>query len=90
MIEAELHDGRILEFPDGTDPAVVQATVKKVLGVTSAPKSGGIGSEVGKGLLRGAGEIGKGISRIPSAVLDPFGRAGGTEPGLCVNAAVAT
>jgi hypothetical protein len=28
---AELHDGRRLEFPDGTDPAVVQATVKKVL-----------------------------------------------------------
>jgi hypothetical protein len=29
---AELHDGRRLEFPDGTDPAVVQATVKKLLG----------------------------------------------------------
>ena len=32
MIEAELHDGRVLEFPDGTDPQVVQATVKKMLG----------------------------------------------------------
>lgn len=31
-ITAELHDGRKLEFPDGTDPAVIQATVKKVLG----------------------------------------------------------
>lgn len=28
---AELHDGTKLEFPDGTDPAVVQSTVKKVL-----------------------------------------------------------
>jgi hypothetical protein len=34
-IEAELADGRILEFPDGTDPAVIQATVKKVLGQTA-------------------------------------------------------
>lgn len=32
-IKAELHDGRTLEFPDGTDPSVVQATVKKVLGI---------------------------------------------------------
>ena len=26
-VTAELADGRTLEFPDGTDPAVVQATV---------------------------------------------------------------
>ena len=32
-ITAELADGRRLEFPDGTDPSVVQATVKRVLGV---------------------------------------------------------
>jgi len=32
-IEAQLADGRILEFPDGTDPSVIQSTVKKVLGV---------------------------------------------------------
>ncbi len=31
---AELHDGRKLEFPDGTDPAVIQATVKKTLGLS--------------------------------------------------------
>ena len=35
MMEAELHDGRILEFPDGTDPAVIQETVKKVLSQSS-------------------------------------------------------
>ena len=33
MIEAELPDGTILEFPDGTDPSVIQRTVKRVLGV---------------------------------------------------------
>jgi hypothetical protein len=30
-IQAQLADGRVLEFPDGTDPSVVQATVKRVL-----------------------------------------------------------
>jgi hypothetical protein len=30
-IEAQLADGRILEFPDGTDPAVVQSTVKRMI-----------------------------------------------------------
>ena len=33
---AELADGRRLEFPDGTDPSVVQATVKKVIANTQA------------------------------------------------------
>lgn len=30
-ITAELHDGTKLEFPDGTDPAVIQQTVKRVM-----------------------------------------------------------
>ena len=30
-ITAELHDGTKLEFPDGTDSAVIQATVRKVM-----------------------------------------------------------
>lgn len=34
-ITAELHDGRVLEFPDGTDAAVIQRTVKKMLGVSA-------------------------------------------------------
>lgn len=46
-LTAELADGRRLEFPDGTDPAVVQATVKKVI-ASSAPaapqESGGMQS----------------------------------------------
>lgn len=32
MIEARLADGRILQFPDGTEPQVIQATVKRMLG----------------------------------------------------------
>jgi hypothetical protein len=30
-IRAELADGRVLEFPDGTDPLVIQATVKRIV-----------------------------------------------------------
>ncbi len=36
-VTAQLADGRTLQFPDGTDPTVVQNTVKKVLGQSSAP-----------------------------------------------------
>lgn len=32
MIEAELADGTIMEFPEGTDPAVIQNTVKRMIG----------------------------------------------------------
>lgn len=31
MIRAELADGRVLEFPENTDPSIIQATVKKML-----------------------------------------------------------
>jgi len=35
---AELHDGRKLQFPDGTDPAVIRRTVKRVLGVSDSSR----------------------------------------------------
>lgn len=64
MIEAELPDGTILEFPDGTDPAVIQRVVKQRLGVAQAapqaqPDEGvSVGEDVarslGSGLVRGA------------------------------------
>jgi hypothetical protein len=31
-IRVQLADGRILEFPDGTDPSVIQSTVKRLIG----------------------------------------------------------
>lgn len=38
-IKAQLADGRVLEFPDGTDPNVIQATVKRILsGNITQPK----------------------------------------------------
>lgn len=38
-IEARMADGRILEFPDGTDPQVIQATVKKLIAEKAAQES---------------------------------------------------
>lgn len=43
-ITAELHDGTRLEFPDGTDPAVIQRTVKSVLAQPQAQASVQAGS----------------------------------------------
>lgn len=56
-IEAELPDGRILEFPDGTNPAVIQATVKRVLassGPTPETTALGHAKEFVKGVVPGA------------------------------------
>jgi hypothetical protein len=53
-IEAELADGRILEFPDGTDPSVIQATVKKVLASGRPTTMLGGAKELFKGLAPGA------------------------------------
>jgi hypothetical protein len=39
-LTAELADGRRLEFPDGTDPGVVQATVKKLLSAQGTQTEG--------------------------------------------------
>jgi hypothetical protein len=48
-IEAQLADGRILEFPDGTDPSVIQATVKRIVAQSAPPKESTIGSEIIRG-----------------------------------------
>jgi hypothetical protein len=39
-IFAELADGRRLEFPDGTDPAVIQRTVKRIVASETPPAEG--------------------------------------------------
>lgn len=36
-ITAQLSDGRTLEFPDGTDPSIIQRTVKNTLGIKESP-----------------------------------------------------
>ena len=64
MIQAQLADGRILEFPDGTDPNVIQTTVKKMVsgGQKGIPlqqaiegvQSGGIDPQLEQAPYRGA------------------------------------
>ena len=58
-VYAQLADGRVLEFPDGTDPAVIQATVKKVIASSAKPAEpqttvGGQVKEFFKGVPAGA------------------------------------
>lgn len=75
-VEAELHDGRVLEFPDGTDPSVVQATVKKML-APKIPET--IGGKIGGAVADTAGTMASGILAAPIAGV--AGIAGGLLPG---------
>ena len=65
-MQAQLADGRILDFPDGTDPKVIQETVKKLIanplaGVSTealeaTPSSTSLGNflrETGQGVVSG-------------------------------------
>lgn len=61
MIEAELPDGTVLEFPPGTSPDVVQRAVKSHLGVKDTSTLDSIKQGAGNllaGAVRGAGSIG--------------------------------
>jgi hypothetical protein len=70
-IEAQLADGRILEFPDGTDPSVIQATVKRIVAQSSAPKQSTIGSE----LVRGGKQLVSSARTGIGSIFDPEGAA---------------
>jgi len=72
MIEAELPDGTILEFPEGTSPDVMQRVVKQRMG-TPAPKQeksmlGAIGGALGQGVgnvaLGAQNLLGKGMEGV--------------------------
>lgn len=58
-IQAQLHDGRILEFPDGTNPQVIQATVKKVLGLAPSTERtwGEAAGDIGAAAVKGFGQV---------------------------------
>lgn len=76
MITAQLHDGRVLEFPDGTDPSIVQATVKKVLGKSTAvetfdPTEGmSTFDKVAAGAGKAVADTGRGLKQIYAHVAD--------------------
>lgn len=52
---AELHDGRRLEFPDGTAPEVIQGTVRKMLAQAPAAAPAGPQEGMGEAALIAAG-----------------------------------
>lgn len=58
MIEAELPDGTVLEFPEGTSQDVIQRVVKQRIGVAqqpaAAPKQPSTLQTIGQGLASGA------------------------------------
>jgi hypothetical protein len=71
-IEAELFDGTILEFPDGTDPSVIQATAKRLTeqrrpAAQPAPAKNSILQDVGDlgaSFVGGAGSLLSGIGTL--------------------------
>jgi hypothetical protein len=84
-MRAELADGRVLEFPDGTDPAVVQATVKKVIGAPkpAAPAPAKKGPDLEAMAENPVGAVGRAVAQNTFAkVLSGYaGLAGAALPG---------
>jgi len=70
MIEAELPDGRILEFPAGTSPDVIQKAVKGML-VPKADK--GYIESLGAGLGKGVGTVALGAQDLVGMGLEKLG-----------------
>ena len=62
-IQARLEDGRVLEFPDGTDPQIIQAKVKEMLHPSMLEKGMAVGEAAFKGLVADpASEIASGLT----------------------------
>lgn len=96
-VTAELHDGRRLEFPDGTSPDVVQGTVKRVLAgeagksvPDSAPAAppGAKPAPESSAASRDKGLMGVGeafMSMLTAATTGMLGRAGGAAGGIAAS-----
>jgi uncharacterized protein YecT (DUF1311 family) len=80
-VYAELHDGRRLEFPDGTAPEVIQGTVRKMLAqapaaapIAQVPEQG-----MGESMLIAAG---RGTDKIVQGVRQAYNWATGDQATL--------
>jgi len=82
MINAQLHDGTILQFPDDTSDEVVNRTVKNYLRTQADPYAdertvGGSVSEFGKGIARGFTSsflsAGEGLAELADAATNYVG-----------------
>lgn len=74
---AELADGRRLEFPDGTDPTVIQSTVKRM--VSSNPVPQGPQEGMGEAALIAAG---RGTDKVVQGVRQLYNYATGDQSTL--------
>lgn len=73
MIEAELPDGTVLEFPEGTSQDVIQRVVKQRLGATQKPSFGEMLKQEVMGSLPVQGTLGaiRGAANIGATLLKP-------------------
>jgi hypothetical protein len=69
-VYAELADGRVLEFPDGTPQEIVDKAVKKLIASETPPKEGIVPSLIG-----GTQRLGSTIFTGLESLLDPTGAA---------------
>jgi hypothetical protein len=77
-VYAELADGRRLEFPDGTDPSVIQSTVKRL--VAQAPQAPqGPHENMGEAMLVAAG---RGTDKVVQGVRQAYNWATGDQKTL--------
>lgn len=102
-IEAELHDGTVLEFPDNTSPEVVQATVKKMLGQSAVPSMEALRGQgpksdpmlswknIGQFATRNAPEIGSIVGGVAGAASPlPGGLLAGSKWGSILGSLLGT
>lgn len=73
MIEAELPDGRILEFPAGTSPDVIQKAVKSTLSAGAPKAEKGYIESIGAGLGKGVGTVALGAQDLVGMGLEKLG-----------------
>lgn len=80
MIEVELPDGTIAEFPDGTSNEVIQGVLRRQFGApqpqqqaaTPEPTWGDTAKDVGASLLSGIGRGAAGLAGLPGTIQNAF------------------
>lgn len=74
MMEAELPDGTVLEFPDGTAPEVMQRVVKQHIGKpTASPQEKSMLGALGGALGQGTGNVALGAQNLIGMGLEKIG-----------------
>ncbi len=80
MMQAQLADGRILEFPDGTDPAIVQRTVKNML--AQQPSADTLEGDTGQDINKSLSIIEPAATLVTGGIAEPIAGLAGIVQGL--------